>query len=80
METTKVHALTCTHTVLHSVMEFRDAFEYDVCVFVYVTEFKRHGIPSHYPVWCALTLFVGRQEGHPACKKLSDGVLAWLSL
>ena len=26
----------------------------------------------------ALTLLVGRQEGHPACKKLSDGVLAWL--
>jgi len=23
---------------------------------------------------------VGRQEGHPACKKLSGGVLAWLSV
>jgi len=22
----------------------------------------------------------GRQEGHPACKKLSGGVLAWLSV
>ena len=28
----------------------------------------------------ALTLLVGRQEGHPACKKLSGGVLAWLSV
>ena len=28
----------------------------------------------------ALTLLVGRQEGHPACKNLSGGVLAWLSL
>jgi len=28
----------------------------------------------------ALTLLVGRQEGHPACKKLSGGVLALLSL
>jgi len=31
-------------------------------------------------VFCAfsaLTLLVGRQEGHPACKKLSGGVLAW---
>jgi len=28
----------------------------------------------------ALTLLVGRQEGHPACKKLSGGVLAWLSI
>ena len=27
----------------------------------------------------ALTLLVGWQEGHPACKKLSGGVLAWLS-
>jgi len=28
----------------------------------------------------ALTLLVGRQEGHPACKQLSGGVLAWLSV
>jgi len=28
----------------------------------------------------ALTLLVGRQEGHPACKKLNGGVLAWLSV
>ena len=28
----------------------------------------------------ALTLLVGRQEGHPACKKLSGGVLVWLCL
>jgi len=28
----------------------------------------------------ALTLLVGRQEEHPACKKLSGGVLAWLSV
>jgi len=28
----------------------------------------------------ALILLVGRQEGHPACKKLSGGVLVWLSI
>ena len=28
----------------------------------------------------AFTLLVGRQEGHPACKKLSGGWLAWLSV
>jgi len=29
----------------------------------------------------ALTLLVGQQEGHPACKKIwSDEVLAWLSV
>ena len=29
--------------------------------------------------YSALTLLVEQQEGHPACKKLSSGVLAWLS-
>ena len=28
----------------------------------------------------ALTLLVGRQEGHPACKKLSGRMLVWLSV
>jgi len=28
----------------------------------------------------ALTLLVGRQERHPACKKLSNELLAWLSV
>ena len=28
----------------------------------------------------ALTLLVGREEEHPAGKKLSDGVLVWLSV
>jgi len=28
----------------------------------------------------ALMLLVGQQEGHPACKKRSGGMLAWLSV
>jgi len=28
----------------------------------------------------ALTLLVGRQEGHPACKNKSGGMLMWLSV
>jgi len=28
----------------------------------------------------ALMLLVGWQEGHPACKQLSGGVLAWVSV
>jgi len=36
-----------------------------------------HNMPFAFS---ALTLLVGRQEGHPACKKLSGGVLAWLSV
>ena len=30
--------------------------------------------------FCALTLLIGWQEGHTACKKLSGEVLAWLSV
>jgi len=28
----------------------------------------------------ALTVLLGRQEEHPSCKRLSDEVLAWLSV
>jgi len=34
----------------------------------------------HKCTFSALTLLVGRQEEHPTRKKLSVGVLAWLSL
>jgi len=38
------------------------------------------GMLAHIAAFSALTLLVGQQEGHPACKKLSSGVLAWLSV
>ena len=52
---------------------------------VSVTTCLRHGgIFKHEFVancaFSALTLLVGRQEGHPACKKQSGGVPAWLSV
>jgi len=31
-------------------------------------------------IFSALTLLVGQQEGHPACKKLSGEMPAWLSV
>ena len=34
----------------------------------------------HAYAFSARTLLIGKQEGHPACKKLSGGVLAWLSV
>ena len=37
-------------------------------------------ITYDFSAFSALTLLVGRQEGHPACKKLSGEVLAWLSV
>jgi len=39
-----------------------------------------HVLCINYHAFRALTLLVGRQEGQPACKKLSGGVLAWLSV
>ena len=43
---------------------------------------QHYSVPSQARILAfgALTLLVGRQEGHPACKKLSGGVLAWLSV
>jgi len=35
---------------------------------------------ANFFAFSALTLLVGRQEGNPACKKLSGGMLAWLSV
>jgi len=53
--------------------------------------FRALGTGWHFQTWIilhsggwrsafsALMLLVGRQKGQPACKKLSGGVLAWLS-
>ena len=45
---------------------------------------KQKALSVYYSVRCcafsALTLLVGRQEGHPACKKQSGGVLVWISV
>jgi len=35
---------------------------------------------NYYYAFSALMMLVGRQEGHPACKKQSGGMLAWLSV
>jgi len=37
-------------------------------------------VGNNVTAFSALTLLVGRQEGHPACKKLSGGVLVWLTV
>jgi len=38
------------------------------------------GVKRCLVAFSALTLLVGRQEGHAACKKQNGGVLAWLSV
>jgi len=47
--------------------------------FSHKLDFQLHKNDVYY-AFSALTLLVGRQEGHLACKKLSGGVLAWLSV
>jgi len=37
-------------------------------------------VPWTFFAFSALTLLVGQQEGHPACKNLSGEVVAWLSV
>jgi len=39
-----------------------------------------HIFNAYLIAFSALMLLVGQQEGHPACKKLSGGVLTWLSV
>jgi len=47
---------------------------------VIITITNSRAVCSVVFAFSALTLLVGWQEGHPACKKLSGGVLMWLSL
>jgi len=49
------------------------------CVFVATTPAPHHS-DFYRPDALPLALLVGRQEGHSACKNLSGGVLAWLSV
>jgi len=41
---------------------------------------KKFQVSGKFSAFSALTLWVGWQEGHPAYKKLSGAVLAWLSV
>ena len=46
----------------------------------FLFDFNRNYVSIFLFAFGALTLLVGRQEGHPACKKQSGGVLVWLSV
>jgi len=48
-------------------------FNYIIIIIFYI-------VIVHVYAFSASTLLVGWQEGHPACKKLSGVVLAWLSV
>ena len=48
-----------------------------LCIIEYLSSYVRKTVPFAFS---ALTLLVWQQEGHPACKKQSGGVLASLSV
>ena len=61
--------LTYTHTHTHTQPNSASYPTWDMIIF-----------PLGLYAFSALTLLVGRQERHPACKTLSGGVLAWLAV
>ena len=58
----------------------REASREQKCFQMLTEKVNRDCAEINGSAFSALTLLVGRQEGHPACKKLSGGVLAWLSV
>jgi len=54
------------------------------CISPPKTDVRLHNIfpfsPAGFCAFSALTLLVGRQEGHSACKNVSGAVLTWLSV
>jgi len=78
------HSGSHTHTHTHPFNRFwvslsvyhtiKSVLPHSESLWLYALLALPTSIPGHY----ALTLLVGRQEGHPACKNLSGGVLAWL--
>jgi len=66
---------SCRHCNITLLYEGRTCIELFlmVCEILYV-------VLCYVYAFSDLTLLVGRQEGHPACKKLSGGVLALLSV
>jgi len=70
-----MYLVMCTGPVLCSMM----FCWFDEIIFVKKSKFIKTYY-FFYFAFSALMLLVGRQEGHLACKKLSGGVLAWLSV
>ena len=54
--------------------------EFTAFKFKYIQGAGEHCLQCFDLAFSALKLLLGRQEGHPACKKLSGRVLAWLSV
>jgi len=80
-----------TKSITSLVLDTSPSVSNIICTVIHLAfECQRHNVVSNqinqikwpnifYTSFSALTLLVGRQEGHLACKKLSGGMLAWLS-
>ena len=65
----KLHRYLCNNLSLYALV-------HTVRPFMHIFMHNFH-TQHTYCAFSALTLLVGWQEGHPACKKLSGGMLAW---
>ena len=73
----------CSHFTLRNPKSHFQQYYSNILLSIYVildTEYIALHVPCWFYSFSALTLLVGRQEGHPACKKLSSKVLEWLSV
>ena len=83
-KTVKYKQTGCRKTVyvcqqeLHCMFGIKNITSHLVTIVTITNNFARTFIFVQW--FSALTLLVGRQEGHPACKKLSGEVPAWLSV
>jgi len=64
--------------LFHILMRIFGAFRN--AIYFFVTDFFVLLFSFSFFAFSALTLLVGQQKGHPACKKLSGGMLVWLSV
>jgi len=74
-------SLTHTHKSLSCLLSLCVVIAYDIWKWKMLFFITRNVLETFLLFYSAPSvLLVGRQEEHPACKKLSDGVLLWLSV
>jgi len=81
---TELFVMTSTlfkHVTQKFITPSRSAIMHAITLSIFYAVFT-YTVQAPYIVnaFSALTLLVGWQEGHPACKKLSSEVLVWLSV
>jgi len=64
---------TAPSSTMPSIIASDDCFTFTLASFYCI-------LCLYFNAFSALTLLVGQQEGHVACKKLSGGMFAWLSV